>query len=46
MNGMLGIVIDQDESMEIIEELLVVGLCELSMMKPHPCPLGIEQPQF
>lgn len=46
MNGMVGIVIDQDESMEIIGELLVVGLCELGMMKPHACPLGIEQPRF
>jgi hypothetical protein len=46
MKGTLGVVIDQDESMEIIGELLVVGLCELGMMNPHVCPLGIEQPRF
>lgn len=46
MKGTLGVVIDQDESMDIIGELLVVGLCDLSVMKPYVCPLGTEQPRF
>ena len=35
MKNTLGVVIDLDESMEIIGELLVVGLCEIGTIKPH-----------
>lgn len=44
--GTLGVGIDQDESMIIIGELLVVSSCELGVMKPKACLLGIKQPRF
>ena len=46
MKGALGVVIDQDESMGFIGELLVVSLCELSVLRPNVSPLGVEQPRF